>query len=197
MAEDKMYLFYAFMNKMKLIYRWNLMRANINEDLMQHSASVAILGQALGIIRNTLFGGNCNVDRIASLALYHDTAEVVSGDLPTPIKYYNQTMKEAYSEIETMINKTLIGSLPEELRDPYQPYLMPDEDTIEYKLMKVADKLSAYLKCTEERQLGNKEFDKAYSRLDKVLTELRDVYPELGYFLDNFLDGFNESLDIL
>ena len=93
--EKNMYTFYAFMNRMKLIQRWNLMRSNIREDLMQHTAAVAIFGQALGIIRNTLFGGNVNVDKIASLALYHDTAEGVSGDLPTPVKYYNDSMKGA------------------------------------------------------------------------------------------------------
>ena len=195
--EDKMYTFYAFMNRMKMIERWSLMRSNIKEDLMQHSASVAILGQALGIIRNELFGGNCDVDKIASLALYHDTAEVVSGDLPTPIKYYNATMKNAYSEIEEMINKRLIDSLPEELQAAYTPYLIPDETSIEYKLMKVADKLSAYIKCVEERLLGNKEFDMAYKRLKKVLDGSREEYPELAYFLDNFMDGFHESLDIL
>lgn len=185
------------MNRMKMIERWSLMRSNIKEDLMQHSASVAILGQALGIIRNEKFGGNCDVDKIASLALYHDTAEVVSGDLPTPIKYYNATMKNAYSEIEDMINKRLIDSLPQELRAAYTPYLIPDEDSIEYKLMKIADKLSAYIKCVEERLLGNKEFDMAYNRLKKVLDASREEYPELAYFLDNFMDGFNESLDIL
>ena len=192
-----MYTFYAFMNRMKMIERWSLMRSNIKEDLMQHSASVAILGQALGIIRNELYGGNCDVDKIASLALYHDTAEVISGDLPTPIKYYNSTMKSAYSEIESMINKRLIDSLPECLQETYTPYLIPDEQSVEYKLMKIADKLSAYIKCVEERLLGNKEFDMAYNRLQKVLDETRVEYPELGYFLDNFMDGFHESLDIL
>ena len=196
--EDKhLYTFYAFMNRMKMIERWSLMRSNIKEDLMQHSASVAILGQALGIIRNELFGGNCDVDKIASLALYHDTAEVISGDLPTPIKYYNATMKNAYSEIEDMINKRLIDSLPKELQKAYTPYLIPDEDSVEYKLMKIADKLSAYIKCVEEKLLGNKEFDMAYNRLKKVLDASRVDYPELGYFLDNFMDGFHESLDIL
>lgn len=192
-----MYTFYAFMNRMKLIQRWNLMRSNIKEDLMQHSASVAILGQALGIIRNTLFGGNVNVDKIASLALYHDTAEVVSGDLPTPVKYYNSSMKGAYSEIEDMINKRLLDSLPEELSEQYREYVKPDEESEEYKLMKIADKLSAYVKCSEEKLLGNMEFDKAFNRLQKVLDETRVDYPELGYFLDNFMDGFNASVDIL
>lgn len=185
------------MNRMKLIQRWNLMRSNIKEDLMQHSASVAIFGQALGIIRNTLYGGNVNVDKIAALALYHDTAEVVSGDLPTPVKYYSAGIKGAYSEIEKAINERLLESMPEQLRGAYQEYIEPDETCEEYKLMKIADKLSAYVKCAEERLLGNTEFDKAFGRLQKVLDEARKDYPELGYFLDNFMDGFNSSLDIL
>jgi len=185
------------MNRMKLIQRWNLMRSNVKEDLMQHSASVAIFGHALGIIRNTLFGGNVDVDKIAALALYHDTAEVVSGDLPTPVKYYNDSMKGAYAEIETAINQRLLDSLPKELRAQYDGYIQPDEDSEEYKLMKIADKLSAYVKCAEEKLLGNREFDKAFNRLQKVLDKTRKDYPELGYFLDNFMDGFNESLDIL
>ncbi len=192
-----MYTFYAFMNRMKLIQRWNLMRSNIREDLMQHTASVAIFGQALGIIRNTLFGGDVNVDKIASLALYHDTAEVVSGDLPTPVKYYNDSIKGAYKDIENVINKRLIDALPEELKEPYTPYIMPYENSVEYKLMKIADKLSAFVKCSEERLLGNHEFDKAYNRLKTALDGQREEYPELAYFLDNFMDGFNESIDIL
>ena len=192
-----MYNFYAFMNRMKLIQRWNLMRSNIKEDLMQHSASVAIFGQALGIIRNALFNGNVNVDKIAALALYHDTAEVVSGDLPTPVKYYSKDIKGAYSEIESAINQRLLQSLPDELQAEYKDYIEPDENTEEYKIMKIADKLSAYVKCAEERLLGNREFDKAFGRLQKVLDETRGDYPELGYFLDNFMDGFSSSLDIL
>ncbi len=173
------------------------MRSNIKEDLMQHSASVAIFGQALGIIRNTLYGGNVDVDKIASLALYHDTAEVVSGDLPTPVKYYSAGIKGAYSEIEQAINQRLLQSLPAELREAYGGYIEPDENCEEYKIMKIADKLSAYIKCSEERLLGNREFDKAFGRLQKVLDETKADYPELAYFLDNFMDGFNSSLDIL
>lgn len=193
----EMYTFFAFMNRMKFITRWNLMRSNIREDLMQHSASVAILGQALATIRNELFGGNVNVDKVAALALYHDTAEVVSGDLPTPVKYYNDTMKNAYSEIEGAINDKLINSLPVELRKSYAEYIEPDETSMEYKIMKVADKLSAYIKSLEERQLGNRDFDKAISRLEHVFEDLQVEHPELKYFLDHFIDGFNESLDIL
>ncbi len=196
MDTNNIYTFYAFMNRMRLIQRWNLMRSTVREDLMQHSAQVAIFGQALGIIRNTFYGGDVNVDKIATIALYHDTAEVVSGDFPTTVKYYNPTMKSAYAEIEQVINNRVLDSLPQELRDEYKTFLIPDESTIEYKIMKVADKLAAYVKCVEERLMGNKEFDKAYERLSVVLDELRDEYKELGYFLDNFMDGFSESLDI-
>ncbi len=191
------YTFFSFMNRMKLIGRWSLMRSNIREDLMQHSASVAIIGQALGIIRNELFGGKLNVDKIAALALYHDTAEVVSGDLPTPVKYYNDKMESAYRDIEHAINERLIGGLPEELRAAYIPYVEPDENSEEYKLMKMADKISAYVKCMEERQLGNREFDVATKRLEVVLDKLKEEYPEVKYFLDTFLKGFDQSWDIL
>ncbi len=194
--DTNIYTFFAFMNRMKLIQRWNLMRSTVQEDLMQHSAQVAIFGQALGIIRNEVYGGNVNVDKIASLALYHDTAEVVSGDFPTTVKYYNPTMKEAYAEIENVINNRVLDSLPSELRGNYQEFLMPDESSEEYKIMKVADKLAAFVKCDEEKHMGNHEFDKAYDRLSDVLDSLRDEYKELGYFLDNFMDGFRECLDI-
>ena len=192
-----MYTFYALLNRMKLIARWSLMRSTTKEDLMQHAAHVAIVGQALGIIRNTYFGGNVDTDKIAALALYHDTAEVVSGDLPTPIKYYSPRIKSAYSEIEDVINGKLLESLPPEMAEKYDEYIRPDTDTIEYKLMKVADKVSAYIKCIDERLSGNKEFDTAFRRLQKQLDTLMPEYPELKFFLDNFGEGYGQQLDIL
>ena len=192
-----MYTFYALLNRMKLIARWSLMRSTTKEDLMQHAAHVAIVGQALGIIRNTYFGGNVDTDKIAALALYHDTAEVVSGDMPTPIKYYSPRIKSAYGEIEDVINRKLLESLPPEMAEKYSVYITPDTESLEYKLMKVADKVSAYIKCIEERLSGNKEFDTAYKRLKKQLDGLVDEYPELKYFLDNFGEGYGQQLDIL
>lgn len=185
------------MNRMKHITRWSLMRTNIREDLMQHSACVAIFGQALAIIRNEKFGGNVNVDKVATLALYHDTAEVLSGDMPTPVKYYNDAMKSAYAEIEDAINLKLIGSLPDELRLTYADFLQPNVDSEEYKIMKVADKLSAYVKSMEERLVGNHDFDKAFVTLGKSIEGLKDEYPELRYFVEHFLDGFAEPIDTL
>ena len=181
-----MYTFYALLNRMKLIGRWSLMRSTTKEDLMQHAAHVAIVGQALGIIRNTYFGGNVDTDRIAALALYHDTAEVVSGRI-----------KSAYSEIEDVINGKLLQSLPPEMAEKYSEYIRPDTETTEYKLMKVADKVSAYIKCIEERLSGNKEFDTAFKRLQKQLDGLMPEYPELKFFLDNFGEGYGQQLDIL
>ena len=106
-------------------------------------------------------------------------------------------MEGAYKEIERAINNRLIDSLPKELQAPYTDYIMPDVNSVEYKLMKIADKLSAYIKCVEERLLGNAEFDKAFNRLKSALDSQREEFPELGYFLDNFMDGFSESIDIL
>ena len=173
------------------------MRSTTKEDLMQHAAHVAIVGQALGIIRNTYFGGSVDTDKIAALALYHDTAEVVSGDMPTPIKYYSPRIKSAYGEIEDVINGKLLESLPPEMAEKYAQYIRPDTETEEYKLMKVADKVSAYIKCIDERLSGNREFDTAFKRLEKTLKELMPEYPELAFFLDNFAEGYGQPLDIL
>ncbi|MBR2334352.1 MAG: 5'-deoxynucleotidase [Clostridia bacterium] len=189
--------FFALINRMKHIARWSLMRTNVREDLMQHSASVAIFGQALAIIKNEIFGGDVDVDKVASLALYHDTAEVLSGDMPTPVKYYNESMKNAYAEIEDVINVKLIGSLPDELKLTYAQYLQPNVESAEYKLMKVADKLSAYVKSLEERHSGNHDFDKAFVTLGESIEKLKKEYPELKYFMDNFLDEFTEPIDTL
>ncbi len=193
----KQYTFYALLNRMKLVERWSLMRSTTKETLMEHAAQVGIIGQSLGIIRNELFDGNVNIDKIASLALYHDTAEVVSGDLPTPVKYYNPKIKNTYSEIESIIIDKLVASLPEFAQPKYEQLLRPEETEIEYKLMKIADKLSAYVKCIEEKMSGNTEFDTAQNRLKKQLDGLREEYPEVAYFLDNFVESFGKQVDIL
>ena len=189
--------FYVLLNRMKVIERWSLMRRTSKENLMEHSAQVALLGQALALIKNKLYGGNVNVDRVAALALYHDTAEVVSGDLPTPIKYFNKDMIGAYAEIEDSIIKTFIDMSPEFAKEEYTEYLKPNEDSEEYKIMKIADKLSALIKCTEEKAAGNKEFDVSYERLQNTLGEIRKIRPELDYFMKNYLVGFGEPTDLI
>lgn len=192
-----MYNFYVLLNRMKLIERWSLMRRTSKENLLEHSAQVAILGQALAIIKNEKFGGYVNADRVAALALYHDTAEVVSGDLPTPIKYFNEDMKGAYAEIEDSILNKFIGLAPEFAKDEYTEYLRPNTETDEYVIMKIADKLSAYIKCIEEEAVGNHEFDTSKGRLTKSLDALVPDHPELKYFMDNYIEGFGEPIDLL
>ncbi len=173
------------------------MRSTSKENLMEHAAQVAIVGEALAIIKNSLYGGSVDVHKVASLALYHDTAEVVSGDLPTPVKYYNPKIKAAYGEIEQVIIDKLLASLPEFAQDNYADMLRPNENSDEYKIMKVADKLSAFIKCVEEKMSGNKEFDTAYKRIKEQLDEMRPEHPELAYFMDNFAASFGKQVDIL
>ena len=189
--------FYVLLNRMKVIERWSLMRRTSQENVMEHAAQVAILGQALALIKNKKFGGNVNVDKVAALALYHDAPEVVSGDLPTPIKYFNTDMVDAYAEIEKSILTQFNDLAPAFAKDEYKEYLMPDTNSEEYILMKLADKLSAMIKCIEERVLGNHEFVVSYQRLTNSLHELKPKHPELEYFMDNYLAGFGEPSDMI
>ena len=191
------YNFYAFMDRMKYIKRWSLMRSVREENIMEHSQQVAMLAHALAVITNKLFGGSVDEQKCVLYAVYHECGEVMTGDLPTPIKYYGPNIKDAYTEIEHVINRKLLQSLPDEMAKVYADYIQPDESTTEYKLMKVADKLSAFIKCIDERLSGNREFDSAYERLRKQLDGLREEYPELDYFLNNFGEGYGKPLDIL
>jgi len=194
-TEDGMFNFYALISRMKLIERWSLMRQTRKESLMEHAAEVAILAQALGLIKNIYFGGSVNIDRAASIALYHDTSEVISGDLPTPIKYFNERINAAYKEIEGVIAEKLLNMLPKDMSDSIKPYVVPSEEEYEYKLVKAADKLAAYIKCLEEKASGNGEFDIA---AEKTLSALRALgYDEVNFFLDNFIEGFGKTLDML
>ena len=189
-----MYTFYALLNRMKLIARWSLMRSTTKEDLMQHAAHVAIVGQALGIIRNTYFGGSVDTDKIAALALYHDTAEVVSGDMPTPIKYYNPDIRDAYKQVEAIACRKLTGMLPEKLRGLYADLLTPADPQVE-ELVKAADKLSAHIKCLEEEKAGNHEFCAAARQTRQALEDMH--LPEVDLFLEEFLPSFRLTLDEL
>ncbi|MDD4839160.1 MAG: 5'-deoxynucleotidase [Clostridia bacterium] len=190
-----MHNFFALLSRMKLIERWSLMRSTHKETLMEHSADVAILAQALAVIKNNKFGGSVNIDRVATIALYHDTSEVISGDLPTPIKYFNPKITSAYHEIEDEISKKLLTMLPEDMEQIYDGFLNPDRNSYEYKLVKIADKLAAYLKCVEEKSSGNHEFDVATDTTKEKLEALN--CEELNYFLNNFLVGFGKPLDFL
>ena len=191
-----MYNFFAYMSRMKLIRRWALMKAVTEENIAEHSAEVAQIAHALALIANKIYGKEINADRITTLALYHEASEVITGDLPTPIKYYNPDIRKAYKEIESIANGKLLSMLPDELREEYTPIIEQDTSSYEHKLVKAADKLSAYVKCLDELKSGNKEFSKAKTSLKKEVEAYFDM-PEVKYFCDNFLSSYSKTLDEL
>ena len=182
------------MARMKFIRRWGLMKSVTEENIAEHSAQVAQLAHALALIRNKKFGGSLNADRIATMALYHETSEVMTGDLPTPIKYYNDDIRRSYKDIERIANERLISKLPEEFREDYRAIIEIDPSSEEYKIIKAADKLSAYIKCVEELQSGNREFAMAQKALKKEVDCYRSL-PEVDWFCNTYLDTFSLTLD--
>ena len=188
--------FFAYMARMKLIRRWSLMKSVSEENIAEHSAQVAQIAHALALIKNKKFGGDLNADRVTTMALYHETSEVLTGDLPTPIKYYNPQIRQAYKDIEGVANERLLNMLPEELREDYRPLIVEDPTSYEAILVKAADKISAYIKCIEELRSGNREFSKAEATL-RGEVEKYYVYEEVKYFCDTFLHTFRKTLDEL
>ncbi len=189
------YNFFAIINRMKYIARWSLMHSLEQENVMEHTEQVATIAHALAVIKNKLYGGNADIAKVLLYALYHETGEVVTGDLPTPVKYYNEEIKTAYKAIEKTSCDKILSTLPAELKDEFAPYVLPDESSVEYGLMKSADKISAYLKCVAELRLGNKEFKKAKSSIEKELKSKNR--PEVEYFMKNFVPAFEKTLDEL
>lgn len=186
--------FFAHLSRLKLINRWPLMRNLRTENVSEHSLQVAFVAHALAVIKNRLFGGQLNAERIALLAMYHDTSEVLTGDMPTPIKYFNAQMAREYKNIEKIAQQKLIDMLPEELREDYRPLIDEQCYAIEEKaVVKQADTLCAYLKCLEEISAGNTEFTLALARLEKTLEERNS--PEMAYFRTVFVPSFSLSLD--
>ncbi len=188
--------FFALISRMKYINRWGLMRNTTTENLAEHSHSVAIIAHALGVIKNTYFGGDINAERCATLALYHDASEIMTGDMPTPIKYYSSNIITAYKDIEKKANEYLASMLPEEMADNYKLIMnSSSEDEYLIKLVKAADKISAYIKCLEETKMGNHEFSSALvstkSKIDAIELD------EVRFFMDNFVKSFGLSLDEL
>ncbi len=186
------YDFFAYLNRMKYIERWSLMHSTVKENVMEHSAGVAMIAHALGVINNVVFSGGVSPDRCAAIAVFHEASEVITGDLPTPIKYYNEDIRSAYKNIEEIAEKQLLATLPETFRESYGPLVLPGKGA-EYVLVKAADKIAAYLKCVEELKYGNKEFLKAKNA---TLKAIRDMgLPEVDYFFDNFVKGYEKTLD--
>ena len=189
------YDFYAYMDRMKYIKRWQLMRSTRNENIMEHSQSVSVLAHALVTIHNEVFGGNADVLKTVLYAIYHETSEVMTGDLPTPIKYYNRSIQGAYKELEKSACKKIVGALPEEMKRGIEPYVMADEDCLESRFVKAADRMAAYIKCLEELRSGNGEFAKAKKSIEADLHSKK--MPEVEYFFEHFIPSFKLTLDEL
>ena len=189
-----MYKFFAYLNRMKYITRWGLMHSNVTENIMEHSQQVAVIAHALATISNVYFGGELNADRIAVKALFHETSEVLTGDLPTPIKYWNPEIRDAYKQLERYSNERLLTYLPDELAAEYGK-LINDADSVEHRFVKYADKLCAYIKCIDEVKMSNSEFSKAEKT---ILKEIRAYNsPEVNYFLEHFIAAYKLTLDEL
>ncbi len=186
------YHFYAMLSRMKNIYRWGLMRNTKSENLSEHSLEVAFIAHALGIISNKKFGGNIDANGLAVKAMFHDTSEIITGDMPTPIKYYNPEIKNVYKQIETIAEDKLISYAPDYMKDELSE-IYKSIDKKEKKLIKAADKISAYIKCLEELKMGNREFAVAENSTKKAILDMN--CPEAETFMNDFIESFNLSLD--
>lgn len=187
--------FYALLGRMRYITRWGLMRNTFSENIQEHSHQVAVLAHALALIRRDILRlPTPDPDRCAVAALYHDASEILTGDLPTPIKYYNPSIKEAYKQVERIAGNRLLDLLPPELRGSYVHLVLEDDQELE-PIVKGADKLSAYIKCVEEQKAGNTEFDSAAAL---TMEAMRNMHrEELDWFIEKCLPAFNLNLDQL
>ena len=188
--------FYALISRMKYIIRWSLMRNSIQENIQEHSHMTAVIAHALGVIGNRIFGKDYNPEHLATVAMFHDATEILTGDMPTPIKYQNPDIITAYHQVEAYAADKLLSMIPAPLREDYAPLLNPDSHASEeYRLVKAADKLSALIKCVEERKAGNTEFMSAErsTRASILSMEL----PEAAYFMEHFMPAFELDLDKL
>lgn len=188
--------FFALLYRMKYISRWGLMRNSRTENISEHSLETAIIAHGLAVMRNKRFGGVVNPERVALLALFHDVSETITGDLPTPVKYFNSDISASYKQVENIALEKLLTMLPDDMREDYRGILIPDsENKEEMKLVKAADKLSALLKCVEEESAGNGEFALAKQSTLKAIEELN--MPEVNEFIEDFLPAYKLTLDEL
>lgn len=186
--------FFALISRMRYIGRWGLMRNSFQENIQEHSHMVAVLAHGLAMIQRDILHQPADPDRCAAAALFHDASEILTGDLPTPIKYYNPAIRHAYKEVETLSCRKLLALLPEELQGSYAPLLNESEAEIRM-IVKAADKLSAHIKCLEELKAGNSEFSSAARQTEAALREM-DL-PCLEWFMEHCLDSFRLNLDEL
>ncbi|MGN0524937.1 5'-deoxynucleotidase [Eubacterium sp.] len=188
------YNFFAMVNRMKYIDRWALMPNTQKENIAEHSHSVAVIAHALALIGKREFGKDYDENRVAVLALYHDTTEVITGDMPTPVKYYNDEIKSVYKKIESVAGQRLLSMLPDEYKADYEPMFEHSEEDRElWLLVKAADKISALIKCIEENRMGNREFDIALKAQEQKIADI-DI-PEVKFFSEHFLKSYYLTLD--
>lgn len=188
------YHFFAYMARMKYIKRWGLMRNGQDENIQEHSLQTAMIAHCLALIRSRILGREIDAEHIMAIAMYHETSEVLTGDLATPIKYFNPKIKTAYKEVEHIANEKLLQMIPEELRPEYEK-LITGYSAEEYELVKAADKICALLKCKEEIKSGNMEFREAGNSLEMEIRQMN--LPEVEYFMEHFGESFERSLDEL
>ena len=187
--------FYALLGRMRYITRWGLMRNTFAENIQEHSHQVAVLAHALALIRRDILDlPGADPDKCAVAALYHDASEILTGDMPTPIKYYNPDIKDAYKQVEHIAGNRLLQMLPPQLRQSYEHLVLEDDEEV-LPTVKAADKLSAHIKCLEEQKAGNTEFDSAAAATRKALEATG--LPEVQWFLENCLEPFTRNLDQL
>lgn len=192
--------FFAAVSRMKYIERWALMRNSRPENLSEHSLDVAMIAHALCVIGNVRFGRDLQAEKAALIGIYHDASEIITGDMPTPIKYFNQDIKNAYKEIESMADRKLLERLPDDLRPAFESIFNESEDENERymrRLVKAADKLSALIKCIEEERAGNTEFSSAKKTIEDALAQLSGQLPEVAVFMEECLPSYGRTLDEL
>ena len=188
------YRFFALLSRMRYITRWGLMRNTYAENIQEHSHMVAVLAHGLALIRRDILGLEAEPERCATAALYHDASEILTGDLPTPIKYYNPEIKAAYKQVEYISGTKLLEMLPQELRESYAPLVYESDETVHH-IVKAADKLSAHIKCIEELKSGNLEFESAAKQTRQSLEQMH--LPEMDWFMEHCLPAFSKNLDQL
>ena len=188
------YRFFALLSRMRYITRWGLMRNSFSENIQEHSHMVAVLAHGLALIRRDILGLPAQPERCATAALYHDASEILTGDLPTPIKYYNPEIKEAYKQVEKVSGDRLLTMLPETLQESFAPLIHETDESV-HAIVKAADKLSAHIKCIEELKAGNLEFESAAKQTYDALTQMQ--LPELDWFMEHCLPAFGKNLDEL
>ena len=185
--------FFAYINRMKYIQRWGLMRNTMPENDMEHAMQAAVIAHAIAVIGTVRYDRAYSPEHILALALYHDASEVITGDLPTPVKHHNPAIRQEYNKLEDIAAKKLLSMLPPDLREYYAPLIAHDESTEEWRIVKAADRICAYIKCLDERKAGNMEFELARKSVKKSIDQI-DI-PEVQDFMSECVPGFSLTLD--